>query len=459
MASTTTTTKTAKPAQPGAHPYSPGPVSPFLPAIEFVGSAQNARVLAQILAVLILTTMVGLIFTPWQQSVSGNGSVSALTPVERTQAISTPVEGRVLQWHVTEGSKVEKGDLIVEIQDNDPNILSRIQSELQLLQERRNNTLGRVTALTDRIARLTESRDNAVAAARSRVQVTMDRVRQAEQSITAAKERLKFATFNLDLRQKTFDRGLSALRDLEAARQEFNTAEAMVIQSEAMLSAAQNEKIAVEDDLRRIQADTQGAIEAERANLNLARAEVANIGAELQRTDVRLARQATQRVTAPRSGTILRLMAQPDSEVLKAGDAVAMFVPDAYTPTVEIWLDGVDMPLVHPGDSVRLMFNGWPAIQFVGWPSVAVGTFGGRVQLVDATDTRAGRFRILVVPDPDDDPWPSANYLRQGVQAKAWVLLRIVPLGWELWRRFNGFPPIIAEDEPGIIKAKERAGK
>ena len=118
----------------------------------------------------------------------------------------------------------------------------------------------------------------------------------------------------------------------------------------------------------------------------------------------------------------------------------------------------VCMPLVHPGDPVRLMFN-MAAIQFVGWPSVAVGTFGGRVQLVDATDTRAGRFRILVVPDPDDDPWPSANYLRQGVQAKAWVLLRVVPLGWELWRRFNGFPPIIAEDEPGIIKAKESAGK
>jgi membrane fusion protein, adhesin transport system len=456
---TPTTTKTTTPPPPAAPPSAPGHESLFLPAIEFVGSAQNARVLAQILGVLILTTVVGLIFTPWQQSVSGNGMVSALTPVERTQAISTPVEGRVLQWHVTEGSKVEKGDLIVEIQDNDPNILTRIQNERQLLEQRLNNTLARVGALSDQIARLAESRDNAVAAGRSRVQVTMDRVRQAEQSITAAKERMKFATFNLDLRKKTFDRGLSALRDLEAARQEYNTAEAMVLQSEAMLSAAQNEKIAVEDDLRRIQADTQAAIEAQNANLNIARAEAANIGAELQRTEVRLARQATQRVVAPRGGTILRLMAQPDSELLKAGDAVAMFVPDAYTPTVEVWLDGVDMPLVHPGDPVRLMFNGWPAIQFVGWPSVAVGTFGGRVQLVDATDTRAGRFRILVVPDPDDDPWPSANYLRQGVQAKAWVLLRVVPLGWELWRRFNGFPPIIAEDEPGIIKAKERAGK
>jgi hypothetical protein len=126
---------------------------------------------------------------------------------------------------------------------------------------------------------------------------------------------------------------------------------------------------------------------------------------------------------------------------------------------VELYLNGVDMPLVQRGDPVRLQFNGWPAIQFVGWPSVAVGTFGGRVQLVDATETNGGSFRILIVPDPNDDPWPSANYLRQGVQAKGWVLLKTVPLGWELWRRFNGFPPVIAENEPGAGGAKDKAQK
>lgn len=457
MATTAQTKQTPKP--PPVTDAESFELIPFLPAMELVGSANNARVLAQIISVLLLTTIIALIFTPWQQSVSGSGEVSALTPLERVQVISTPVEGRVLRWHVTEGSKVKKGDLIVEMQDNDPEILERIRRERLLLEERLNNTRSRVNDLENQLARLQESRVNAIAAAQARVRVANDRIKQAEQAITAAKERLKFATFNLDMRQKTYERGLSALRDVEMARQEFNTAEAMVLQAEAALSASDNERRAAEDDLRRIEADTQAAIEAQKANRNVAQAEAANIGAELQRTDSRLARQATQKVIAPRDGTILRLHAQPDSELLKSGDPVASFVPDAYTPTVEIWLDGVDMPLVHPGDPVRLMFNGWPAIQFVGWPSVAVGTFGGRVQLVDATDTKAGRFRILVVPDPGDDPWPSANYLRQGVQAKAWVLLRIVPLGWELWRRFNGFPPIIADDEPGIIKAKERAGK
>jgi hypothetical protein len=28
------------------------------------------------------------------------------------------------------------------------------------------------------------------------------------------------------------------------------------------------------------------------------------------------------------------------------------------------------------------------------------------------------------------------------------VLLNIVPLGYELWRQFNGFPPVLSPSEP-----------
>ena len=67
---------------------------------------------------------------------------------------------------------------------------------------------------------------------------------------------------------------------------------------------------------------------------------------------------------------------------------------------------------------------------------------------IDPTDNGKGRFRVLVEPDPIDEPWPSAHYLRQGVRANGWVLLNTVPIGWEVWRIFNGFPPVVAPDEP-----------
>jgi hypothetical protein len=126
----------------------------------------------------------------------------------------------------------------------------------------------------------------------------------------------------------------------------------------------------------------------------------------------------------------------------------------------ELFIDGNDLTLVRKGDKARLQLEGWPAVQFVGWPSVAVGTFGGRVYLVDPTTNDKGQFRVLVEPDPDDAPWPDQEYLRQGVRAQGWILLNRVSIGWELWRQLNGFPPIRDVQDPkasqplGPVKSK-----
>jgi hypothetical protein len=104
----------------------------------------------------------------------------------------------------------------------------------------------------------------------------------------------------------------------------------------------------------------------------------------------------------------------------------------------------------RPNIPVRLQFEGWPAVQFVGWPSLSVGTFGGFVKVIDATDDGKGKFRILVKPDPDeetDNPWPNPTSLRQGVRANGWVFLNRVTIGYELWRRLNGFPAVIVPAE------------
>jgi hypothetical protein len=42
------------------------------------------------------------------------------------------------------------------------------------------------------------------------------------------------------------------------------------------------------------------------------------------------------------------------------------------------------------------------------------------------------------------DTWPDQQMLRQGNQAIGWVFLNRVPLGYEIWRRLNGFPPVLA---------------
>ncbi len=54
------------------------------------------------------------------------------------------------------------------------------------------------------------------------------------------------------------------------------------------------------------------------------------------------------------------------------------------------------------------------------------------------------------MPDPDDAPWPDERWLRQGVRTKGWVLLNEVKLYYELWRQLNGFPPVVAPEQPSL---------
>jgi len=68
---------------------------------------------------------------PWQQSVSGVGRVIAFSPNERRQEISASLDGRVKHWRVNEGAQVKKGDLIVELEDNDPHIIERLEHEME----------------------------------------------------------------------------------------------------------------------------------------------------------------------------------------------------------------------------------------------------------------------------------------------------------------------------------------
>ena len=88
---------------------------------------------------------------------------------------------------------------------------------------------------------------------------------------------------------------------------------------------------------------------------------------------------------------------------------------------------------------VRLVFDGFPAIVFSGWPSSSYGTFEGKIIAVETNRAENGKFRILVIPDNQQKAWPAA--LKTGTGARGFALLNTVPIWYELWRQINGFPP------------------
>lgn len=399
-------------------------------------SRSGARLILAVFGIIMFCLAV----VPWQQNSPGRGRVIAFAPIDRQQTIDAPVEGRVAKWHVVEGQRVRAGDRLVDISDIDPDFVSRLTRERDAIRARLEAAEARVRAVETRIDALKSSQRSAVAAAGSRSKMGGDRVRAAQNALHAAEAMHKTARANVERQASLYEQGLASKRAVELAEAEEVRARTDVDRAKNALDAARSEVQALDSDQVKVENDAHASIGDAFASKAAAQAEIASASAELARIETRLARQATQHVSAPSSGTVLRITARQASDMVKAGEVLAHFVPDSDEQAVELWIDGNDVNLVRPGAPVRLQFEGWPAVQFSGWPSAAIGTYGGKVAFVDPHDDGKGRFRIVIVPD-GVQPWPSRQYLRQGTHAMGWVLLARVKLGYEVWRQFNGFPP------------------
>jgi multidrug efflux pump subunit AcrA (membrane-fusion protein) len=224
--------------------------------------------------------------------------------------------------------------------------------------------------------------------------------------------------------------------------------EAEKAQVEIQLQAAQNALATAQIDERRMGELFQEGLTARRdyelaqIKVEEMRGTVAQAQANLARTETGLTRQSSQVVVAPRDGFIQSLNAGDAATVVSAGDVLATFVPEATERVIEVFVDGRDIALIQQDDEVRIQFEGWPAVQFSGWPSVAVGTFEGRVTSVDHSAQPDGRFRVLVSEPRDAElKWPEERFVRFGAAVQAWILHETVPVGYEIWRQLNNFPP------------------
>jgi multidrug resistance efflux pump len=454
-----------------------------LPSLRLARSSRLARRFGRVLAVLLGVAIIATLFAPWQQSVTGSGNVIAYAPLERQMVVESPIKGRILDWGVgiVENAHVKKGQRILEVQDIDPDYLLRLQEQeesgqrqLAAAQESLAAGLRHVEAAQASIVPY-EAQLRAYRTVQTEVVAAADQyVKSAEQKVEAETRALEeaeagFSQAQADyLRQKNlFEKQFASEQKFQQAEQKYLEAKAKVGKAQAYVAASKNELEAKRREREAKERKAQAEIEYAQTSLNKALADVAKSQGDvakaksevtkaeqsLAKLQTAVSRQQRQVVTAPRDGFILKLLANQGGEMVKEGDPLCIIVPDTADRAVQVWLDGNDAPLVEPGRHVRLQFEGWPAVQFAGWPSVAVGTFGGEVLSVDSTDNGKGKFRVLVGPTADDAAWPSDRYLKQGVRANGWVLLDEVGLGYELWRRLNGFPPVVSMDEPSTGKA------
>lgn len=424
----------------------PGPFDDVLADHDHLESArllvtpQSHRTFFYIVTGTLLAAVLAM-FLPWQQFVEGKGEVTAFAPRDRPQLVPTTIGGRIVEWYVQEGQVVKAGDPILritEVKDDylDPRTIDRYAEQVTGKSEAVNSKREKVRQLGMQIALLEQN-------LRLGEQKARTKVAQYEAELRAAVIDSLTNLTQLERQQSLLDQELTRLTDLENARVRYQNAIAKVQEKRQNLQAAQIELTSVPVDYGEKIAKARSEQAATQAEVGEGTADVAKLRQNVQNLEIR---NGFYVIRAPQNGTVVRATRAGIGEQLKEGETVVTIMPADAQQAVALNVKPMDVPLLSVGRKVRLQFDGWPALQFAGWPSVSVGTFGGTVAVIDRVPGPKGDFRVLVTPDSStagDGPWP--RQLRLGSGVLGWAMLDEVRVGFEIWRRINGFPPSLRE--------------
>lgn len=459
-----------------------------MPALRLARSSRIARNIAKWLLGGLILTIALMAFAPWQQSITGTGSVLAFSPDQRPQVIEAPIKGRIVRWgeNIYENAEVQEGEFLAEIRDLDESYAARLDQQLVNSQqgvaaarqqlEANQRALEAARTIVESYQAQVEAYESVkretIAAQDAYIEMAMKKVSAEQQQLLEYEAALPQLQAELDRTKTLQEEGNISLQKFQEVDRKLTEAKAKVNRADAYLESAQSELEGKRRDrvakIEKAQVDidyAKAALRKANSDVSKSESDIAKAEQELNKAErdvldmkVKVARQASQIINAPFDGFVVQITPNMGTAILKEGDPICTIVPETTDRSVQLWLAGNDAPLVEPGRHVRLQFEGWPAVQFSGWPSVAVGTFGGEVVSVDATDTK-GKFRILIRPDPADKAWPEERFLRQGVRTNGWVLLKQVPLWFEVWRQLNGFPPVVDIEDPSEKSNKSKPPK
>ena len=366
-----------------------------------------------------------ILFLPWQQNIHGVGQVTALSPSNRPQTIQTIIAGRIQDWRIKEGQFVEKGDTIAVISEVkekyfDPKMLQRLREIIASKEKSLGSKDLKAKALKKQISALENGMEIKMVQSRAKLEA----------------QRFRFANAKnqFERNKKLFEAGNIPLTKFQDIEYKYQSGEADFMNAESEISLVQAEYL---DKINKAESDLNNTLSEQfdtQADLSKLSNEYANMEIRSQQ----------YHILAPQAGQVVRATKAGIGETLKEGDPVCSIMPLSNDVAVEMFVKAMDVPLISKGRKVRVEFDGFPALQFSGWPSISVGSFGGVVEVIDVVNTTPGEFRILVKPDVNDLKWP--KLIRVGSGTKSWIMLDDVSVWYELWRQLNGFPPSLYKE-------------
>lgn len=402
------------------------------------------------------------LFLPWTQNIRADGKITALGIDQRPQEINSVIAGKVEKWYVSEGDIVQAGDTIlklgeVKVEYFDTLLLQRTREQLDAKQANINYYKSKASTSEVQMDALLKARKLKLEALNNKIIQAYRKLSSDSADVAAARNEYLIASEQLRRQQIMLDSGVTTRVALEQRKVALQNAQAKMVSAENKFSNQQQELTILSIELNSIEQEYAEKLSKVEGDFYQALSQIASGNGELSKLQNIYSnydyRNKLYYILAPQSGQIVRASKAGLGEMVKEGEILVKIVPINTQYAVEIFVKPTDVPLLHKGQNIRFMFDGFPAIVFSGWPEASFGTFTGKINAIENDISPNGKFRVLVQEDEALKKWP--DNLRNGTGAKAIALLNDVPVWYELWRKINGFPPdfyVPASDEKDTKK-------
>ena len=389
---------------------------------------------------IIFIFLVLILFLPWQQTVKGEGVVTAYDPSQRDYQVLSTMDGFIEEFYVSENEFVTKGTKLFKMVDLDKNYLQK----LQIIQ---NATKDKYENSEIQIKNLTRQRDNAKEYSLVGLEVYNQKLSQTKDKIKSLFLKKLALEKNAEITKASYERvgllyedGIESKNKLQERENVYVKAK-MELENVYVEIEIENKNVnIIKNDKIKFLKESQNKIKSLDNNILIAHNGLKTLQQEIQGQSSNIARYSSGEVVAEKDGHVVRIYQNDKNKYIKKGEEIIYFSPKVSTKSVLLRVSGFNMPLIKEGLQARIMFYGWPALQIAGWPKIKFGTFGGVIKKVESSSYEKGFYYAQIVED-SKEPWPRANALRIGTQANVWIRLETVPVWYQIWRLMNALPP------------------
>ena len=344
------------------------------------------------LTIFILSVFTVSMFLPWTQNIQSKGYVTTKLPSQKPQAIQSVIAGKIEKWYVIEGDLVQAGDTIVflsEIKNDyfDPNLVAQTATQMKAKSQSIEQYKSKVQAL--------ETQYEALQAMKKlKIEQTDNKIIQAKNKIQIDSIDLKAYRINLELAQNQwqrtkdlYEKDLKTLTDVQDKEVKWQEMQAKTMAQENKWLNQKNELLNLRIELAAIDNEYADKLAKSKSDKYSAVSNKLEAVAQTSKLENKLSnyetRQTMYYVTASQAGYITKTIKKGIGEIIKEGTDIVTIMPSDYELAIEMYVKPQDVPLLDINNTVKIRFDGWPAMVISGWPEASTGIFSGKVLAID----------------------------------------------------------------------------